>query len=191
MKTNMMKYVRSSEYIELKKSYSNRKEFADSEKQSGELRDLLDRLEGSGVSYDVYNNKTNNGCTVFYDDIKTSVQAATELTPKAARKICTSSWGYDAVNVALNYLSDKLDGYDGYGDSFDVSYQGTASQLTRELASVLESAGLSLKSVRSGKIVYDNSGSEVKISIYKLPEGMDYTFTENSTGYSIDVEERI
>lgn len=125
----------------------------------------------------------------IWEEDDTPIQAAVELPPKAARQIGTAPWGHDAVDVALNYLSDKLDGYDGYGDSFDVSYQGTASQLTRELAEVLKSAGLTLKSVRSGRIVYDNEGSEVHISIHKLPEGMDYTFTENSTGYSIYVEE--
>ena len=112
-----------------------------------------------------------------------------KLTPKVAMKICNASWGYDAVNTALNYTSNKLDSYDGYGDYFDVSYQGSLKELRDDLLSVLVSAGLDAKSVGDNKIEYDNEGTTVEIDIYKLPEGEDYTFTENSTGYGIEVSE--
>lgn len=62
----------SNDYMELKRNYRNMMEFKDKDKQSGEFQDLIDRLEGANVKYAIYHNSTDNGCTVFYNDIKTS-----------------------------------------------------------------------------------------------------------------------
>ncbi len=183
----MKKYIRSNDYMMMKRNYKNMKEFRDKEKQSGELRDLLDRLDGSGVSYDIYDNNKTNGCTVFYDDINSSVCASRELSPKAARKICNSAWAYDAVKVALNYLSDKLEGYDDYGDGFDVSYVGDTTTIRDELFDVLVSAGLEAKKQGQSKITYNNDGTVALINIF--PDEDASTYSENSTGYFITVED--
>lgn len=60
-----------SEYALFKKTYSHSREFKDKDRQSGSIHDLIDELENKGISYEVYDNKTDNGCTVFYDDDST------------------------------------------------------------------------------------------------------------------------
>lgn len=57
-----------SEYALFKKTYPHSREFKDKDKQSGNIRDLIDELENKGISYEVYDDKTDNGCTIFYDD---------------------------------------------------------------------------------------------------------------------------
>lgn len=65
-----------SEYALFKKTYSHSREFKDADKQSGNIRDLIDELENKGISYEIYDNKTDNGCTVFYDDDGTVTAAS-------------------------------------------------------------------------------------------------------------------
>ena len=66
----------TSDYALFKKTYSNSREFKDKDKQSGNIRDLIDKLENKGISYEIYDNKTNNGCTIFYDDDGTITAAS-------------------------------------------------------------------------------------------------------------------
>ncbi|MBQ3185920.1 MAG: hypothetical protein IJB54_08080 [Firmicutes bacterium] len=65
-----------SEYALFKKTYSHSREFKDADKQSGNIRDLIDELENKGISYEIYDNKTDNGCTIFYDDDGTVTAAS-------------------------------------------------------------------------------------------------------------------
>lgn len=66
----------NSEYALFKKTYSHSREFKDKDKQSGSIRDLIDELENKDISYEIYDNKTDNGCTVFYDDDGTVTAAS-------------------------------------------------------------------------------------------------------------------
>ena len=65
-----------SEYALFKKTYSHSREFKDKDTQSGNIRDLIDELENKDISYEIYDNKTDNGCTVFYDDDGTVTAAS-------------------------------------------------------------------------------------------------------------------
>lgn len=56
-----------SEWYTLKQMYKNCKMFNDKDIQSAEIRDLTDKLDETNVQYEIYNDKTDNGCTVFYD----------------------------------------------------------------------------------------------------------------------------
>lgn len=136
-------------------------------------------------------NTDRGQITLEYSDpvkIQKRILSSTEIDPSDARKIYEAAWGYDAVQIALNYLSDKLDGYDSYQDSFEVSYQGTKDELRDELLNVLKSAGLDAELYEDDEIVYENGGDDVWINIYELPEDY-YTFTENSTGYGISIQD--
>lgn len=66
----------NSEYALFKKTYSHSREFKDKDTQSGSIRDLIDELENKDISYEIYDNKTDNGCTVFYDDDGTVTAAS-------------------------------------------------------------------------------------------------------------------
>lgn len=59
-----------NDYQMLSKLYSHRKEFKDINKESGNIRDLIDDLENKGIEYDVLENCPKGGCTVFYDDVE-------------------------------------------------------------------------------------------------------------------------
>jgi len=112
---------------------------------------------------------------------------ASQLTPKAAKKIYEATWGFDAVLTALNYTSDKLEGYEEVGDYIEVSYIGDTQSLRNELFDVLVSAGLDAKKHGSSKITYDNDGTTVCITVF--PDEDASTFSEYSTGYALSVEE--
>lgn len=62
-------------YHQLSKIYPNKREFKDKSKESGNLRDLIDDLENKGIEYEIYNDKTDNGCTVFYDKVEDLAEA--------------------------------------------------------------------------------------------------------------------
>lgn len=109
-----------------------------------------------------------------------------KLSAKAAKKIERAAWGEDAISTVLNAVSDKLDGFDSYGDSFDVSYQGSRAQLVNEMAAVYRAAGVDV-TVKSGEIIYSNGGTEVHVFVIKENDD-DYTFTEKSKHYGIYVE---
>lgn len=56
-----------SEYHRLKKTYPKSASFKDIDKESGSIRDLTDELDHKGISYEIYKDKTDKGCTVFYE----------------------------------------------------------------------------------------------------------------------------
>ena len=60
--------VSRSLYHVISLQYPYKTSFRDKYKESGQLRDLLEELSNKGVAHSIYYNKTNNGCTVFYDD---------------------------------------------------------------------------------------------------------------------------
>lgn len=65
-----------TQYALFKKTYSHSREFKDKDTQSGSIRDLIDELKNKDISYEIYDNKTDNGCTVFYDDDGTVTAAS-------------------------------------------------------------------------------------------------------------------
>lgn len=119
-----------------------------------------------------------------------SIRASKQLTPQIADKIYNATWGYDAIKIALRCCSNKVDGFESYQDSFDVSYQGSGKQLRDELASVLEASGIQVTTSGNKRLSFSlTSDSESRVIISKLSEDMDFSLTPNSTGYSIYVEE--
>ena len=118
--------------------------------------------------------------------MKRYIRTSIELQPNDAMKIQYAAYGYDAVKIALKYLSDKYDGCELYQDSVDISYQGSLSELVTEIFNILMAAGLPVS--RDGStITYINNGAEELITIAELPEDMDFSLTPDSTGYYISV----
>ena len=52
----------------MKRQYKNRKSFKDREAESGNIQDLIDDLKNKGVSYEIYEDTTDAGCTIFFDE---------------------------------------------------------------------------------------------------------------------------
>lgn len=63
----IIKESSDSEYHRLKKIYPKSASFKDIDKESGSIRDLTDELDHKGISYEIYKDKTDKGCTVFYE----------------------------------------------------------------------------------------------------------------------------
>ncbi len=56
-----------SEYHMLDKSYEHKKEFYDRNKQSGNIADATEYLDSHDYEYEIYFDKTDDGCTLFYN----------------------------------------------------------------------------------------------------------------------------
>ena len=57
-----------NEYLRMKRQYKNQKSFKDREAESGNIQDLIDDLKNKGVSYEIYEDTTDAGCTIFFDE---------------------------------------------------------------------------------------------------------------------------
>lgn len=122
--------------------------------------------------------------------VASSVKASIQISPKAAEKMYRATWGYDVIKVALRCCSDKVDGFECYQDSFDVSYRGSRKQLRDELVQVIDAVGIHVATAGNNRLSFKlTSDSESEVTISKLSEDMDFSLTSNSTGYSVYVEE--
>ena len=99
----------TSDYALFKKTYSHSREFKDKDKQSGSIRDLIDNLENKGISYEIYDNKTNNGCTIFYNDDGTVITSAQK---PGADRIKTKIWNAASAKMKdMGFLVDEIPDY--------------------------------------------------------------------------------
>ena len=57
-----------TDFYRLYKAYDNYKDFKDIDIESAEIRDLIDPLEDRNIDYDIYKHKSDNGCTVFFNE---------------------------------------------------------------------------------------------------------------------------
>ena len=57
-----------TDFYRLYKAYDNYKDFKDIDIESAEIRDLIDQLEDRNIDYDIYKHKSDNGCTVFFNE---------------------------------------------------------------------------------------------------------------------------
>lgn len=67
-----------SKYMEMMRNHKYNKKF--SSRDAGELKDLTSWLKGSGYEWEQYDNITDNGCTVFYDNQPDFLKASTCVT---------------------------------------------------------------------------------------------------------------
>lgn len=70
-----------NDYQNMKSQYPCMKSFKDRDKESGHIQDLIDDLESHGIEYSIYDDKKDNGCTIFYaKEVNSStVQASTYI----------------------------------------------------------------------------------------------------------------
>ena len=111
--------------------------------------------------------------------------------PSILEKIRNASYGEDAVKYVFRAMygfgDNKLDGAEYDGSGFDVSYQGSYDELEQEIVDTFRSAGIDLDDGYSASsLQYDNDGQIVEITI--RPGNDDYTFTDNSNGFYVSVE---
>lgn len=61
---------KATPYSVMCKTYKNNRVFKDREKQSAEIQDSIDWLENNNKKHDLYQHKSDNGCTLFYEDLR-------------------------------------------------------------------------------------------------------------------------
>lgn len=66
--TVTLKESGDSEYHNLDKAYDNHYTFDDKEASSGKIKDIIEYLDTHDSVYEIYEHKTDNGVTIFYDD---------------------------------------------------------------------------------------------------------------------------
>ena len=66
--TVTLKESGDSEYHNLDKAYDNHYTFDDKEASSGKIKDIIEYLDTHDSVYEIYEHKTDNGLTIFYDD---------------------------------------------------------------------------------------------------------------------------
>ncbi len=88
-----------SEYQSLRRDFPHLRRFKD--RNSGELMTFLEELDHKKISYAIYDDVRDNGCTVFYDESATPIVSATSLDIKSLQD--------KLYNAAYSYLHDKLD----------------------------------------------------------------------------------
>lgn len=64
------KKEKATPYSVMLKTYKHNRVFTDREKQSSEFNDTIEWLKAHDKKYDVYEDTSDKGCTVFYEDLK-------------------------------------------------------------------------------------------------------------------------
>ena len=97
-----------TDFYRLYKAYDNYKDFKDIEIESAEIRDLIDPLEDRNIDYDIYKHKSDNGCTVFFNE------GLTQDLDEALSDLQESLNGTEAL--AVDRVLDTYKNYDSLED---------------------------------------------------------------------------
>lgn len=150
-KQSSIKESKDSEYQLMKKQYSKIKDFKDKYKESGNLKDFLDELDHSGKKYEIYDNRNDNGCTVFYE----SEGEGTRMNIRVKSGVNSDGFSIDILSGGKKVFSkDYAYGYDA---SYDKSFAGKDKPYVSDIINNLcDEYGVdkSNVSVTSGKNVF-------------------------------------
>ena len=97
-----------TDFYRLYKAYDNYKDFKDIDIESAEIRDLIDPLEDRNIDYDIYKHKSDNGCTVFFNE------GLTQDLDEALSDLQESLNGTEAL--AVDRVLDTYKNYDSLAD---------------------------------------------------------------------------
>ena len=151
-------------YMQLKRTYKNMRKFNDIDSQSGDIRDLEDDLKAHDTPYEIYEHKTDKGCTVFYDDYISG--ATSNYSYSTEHKLpYYESRKYKGCKYAVHYTIANTDDADEAFDSFEAT--------VREIHPY-DDADYYWAKISKGKIKYISNGMVVRINYYFNPEDMLY-----------------
>lgn len=113
--TSKKKRILSNEdsirYIALKKNFSKQKVFKDREKESGNIKDLTDDLTNKNVEWEIYENKTDNGCVVFYEPYQEEVYAAKDVSNVLVKLRYELKTKADSLMSEFGFYENEIDQY--------------------------------------------------------------------------------
>lgn len=131
-------------YSVMCKSYKNNRVFKDREKQSAEIQDSIDWLENNNKKHDVYQHKTDNGCTLFYEELR--LMNTTIESP-------VSDWRDLKVGDRINLISTLF--------GMKMSEVQEVTDVTSDWAEVFP---INTDEVRSGQRFNDSNWENVKVT---------------------------
>lgn len=131
-------------YSVMCKNYKNNRVFKDREKQSAEIQDSIDWLENNNKKHDVYQHKTDNGCTLFYEELR--LMNTTIESP-------VSDWRDLKVGDRINLISTLF--------GMKMSEVQEVTDVTSDWAEVFP---INTDEVRSGQRFNDSNWENVKVT---------------------------
>lgn len=147
-------------------------------------------LDNKGLDYKISQHITDDDGSDSYEadhtiriyNLKDNLEE--DISSKDIQK---TKYAADAFVLVLNNLSNKLDGYEEFGDGeFDISYQGSKRELQREIIDTFAKADIELKREHNALVYSIPNNYDAYIYIAKDDEAS--TYTENSVGYYARVE---
>lgn len=147
-------------------------------------------LDNRGLDYKISEQMTDDDDSDSYGAIHTiriyNLKGNLE-EDISSNSIKRTKYAADAFTIVLNNLSDKLDGYEEFGDGeFDISYQGNKRELQREIIDTFAKADIELKQEHDALVYSIPNNYDAYIYITKDDEAS--TYTKNSVGYYVRVE---
>lgn len=144
-------------YMQLKRTYKNMRKFDDMDSQSADILDLEDELNSHNAPYERYEHKTDNGCTIFYDDyIKGQEFKNSDLTER-------ETLYYKGKKFVVHYtVKDTYDAKEAF-DSFKASISMIAPY---------DDADYYWARIHNGMIKYIYKGKVMRVNYYFNPEDM-------------------
>lgn len=144
-------------YMQLKRAYKNMRKFDDMDSQSANILDLEDELNAHNTPYERYEHKTDNGCTIFYDDyIKGQEFNNSDLTER-------ETLYYKGRKFVIHYtVKDTYDAKEAF-DSFKASISMIAPY---------DDADYYWARIYNGMIKYIYKGKVMRVNYYFNPEDM-------------------
>lgn len=146
-------------YMQLKRAYKNMRKFDDMDSQSANILDLEDELNAHNTPYERYEHKTDNGCTIFYDDyIKGQEFNNSDLTER-------ETLYYKGRKFVIHYtVKDTYNAKEAF-DSFKASISMIAPY---------DDADYYWARIYNGMIKYIYKGKVMRVNYYFNPEDMSY-----------------
>lgn len=157
-------------YMQLKRAYKNMRKFDDMDSQSADILDLEDELNSHDTPYERYEHKTDNGCTIFYDDyIKGQEFKNSDLTER-------ETLYYKGKKFVIHYtVKDTYDAKEAF-DSFKASISMIAPY---------DDADYYWARIYNGMIKYIYKGKVMRVNYYFDPEDM----SDDDPNYDWNVED--
>ena len=146
-----------TEFMQLKRAYKNMRKFDDMDSQSAAILDLEDELNSHNTPYERYEHKTDNGCTIFYNDyIKGQEFKNSDLTER-------ETLYYKGKKFVVHYtVKDTYDAKEAF-DSFKASISMIAPY---------DNADYYWARIYNGMIKYIYKGMVMRVNYYFNPDDM-------------------
>lgn len=144
-------------FMQLKRNYKNMRKFDDMTSDSAHILDFEDELKAHNAKFERYEHKSDNGCTIFYDDyVKGANFNNSDLTEYTKIR-------YGSKQFAVHYT---------YVNSKDPQQAFNKFKASISMITPYDDADYYWARLHNGVIEYIYKGNVVKTGYYLNPEDM-------------------